>query len=71
MNITNTGMGRRTGRPARKTGAVAGDVAAYALAGLVALGAGAPQKVPTAPSEPRPTTGVTVSGEEPVVAGET
>ena len=39
MNITSTGMGRRTGRPARKTGAVAGDVAAYALAGPVALGA--------------------------------
>ncbi len=38
MNITNTGTGR-TGRPARKTGVVAGDVAAYALAGLVALGA--------------------------------
>jgi hypothetical protein len=28
------------------------------------------QNVPTAPSEPRPTTGVTVSGEEPVVAGD-
>ncbi|MGD0524657.1 MAG: glycosyltransferase family 39 protein [Polyangiaceae bacterium] len=47
---------------------VAPFVAALAF---VALGAGAPQKVPTAPSEPRPTTGVTVSGEEPVVAGET
>ena len=40
MNITNTGTGQKTGRPARKTGAVAGYAAAHVVAGQVARGAG-------------------------------
>ena len=40
MNITNTGTEPKTGHRARKTGAVAGHVAAHAVVGPVARGAG-------------------------------